>query len=322
MTGSLRVGVIGVGEFGERHLAAYALQPEVEVVAVADSDAERARAVAERWGVARWFSAGGELLDCCAPDGVSIVTPGPFHLAPALAALARDTAVLLEKPIAMTGAEARLLVAAAEASAAFVVPAHVLRFSEPYVGLRERVRAGDLGRLLGISARRERGTDHERMFPGVHPALMTMVHDIDLAVWMSGSRAVRVSALGRRAPDPHEAWPSSGAEPPPRLLWATVEAQDGSVWSLRVSWLLPDGEALSDRFEVFGAAGVDVAESFGAPAALGAGIEAEVAHFCACMRDGRCSDVVGLDEAAHGIAVAEAVIASSRAGGAVVEVGA
>jgi predicted dehydrogenase len=313
MTPELRVGVIGVGDFGERHLEAYAQQPGVEVVAVADRDADRARTVAERWGVARWYTEADDLLAECDPVGVSVVTPGAFHLAPSLAALARGTAILLEKPIAMSGDEVGQLVAQTEASTAFVVPAHVLRFTEPYPEFRARVREGSVGRMLGISARRERGADHERLFPGVHPALMTMVHDIDLALWISGASARRVSAYGRWASE-------ESSDSAPQLLWATVEATDGTLWSLRVSWVLPEGQELSDRLEVFGAGGVDVVESHGAPSRLRAGIEAEVAHFCHCLREGRPSDVVTLGDAAHGVAIAEAVIASSQAGGRVVEV--
>jgi predicted dehydrogenase len=265
--------------------------------------------------VERWYTEAEDLLAECAPAGVSVVTPGAFHVAPSLAALARDTAVLLEKPVAMSGAEAAELLAGADASSAFVMPAHVLRFTPPYPEMRARVLAGSVGRVLGISARRERGADHERLFPGVHPALMTMVHDIDLALWISGASARRVTAYSRRAPSE-----DATAETVPQLLWATVEATDGSLWSLRVSWVLPVGDELGDRLEVFGPDGVEGVESHGAPDRLQAGIEAEVAHFCDCLRERRPSGVVSLADAVHGIAIAEAVIASSQAGGRVVEV--
>jgi predicted dehydrogenase len=52
MTARVRIGIIGVGRLGERHLSAYARQ-EVEVVGVADRDRVRARSVAQRFGVAR-----------------------------------------------------------------------------------------------------------------------------------------------------------------------------------------------------------------------------------------------------------------------------
>jgi predicted dehydrogenase len=99
MTARVRIGVIGVGRFGELHLSAYARQ-EVEVVGVADRDRERARSVAERFGVARWFGDGAELVADCRPDGVSVVTPGRDHLEPTLTALSQGCSVLLEKPVA------------------------------------------------------------------------------------------------------------------------------------------------------------------------------------------------------------------------------
>jgi predicted dehydrogenase len=107
------------------------------------------------------------------------------------------------------------------------------------------VRAGEIGRILGIATVRDRARNHERLFPDVHPALMTAIHDIDVALWITGSRAVRVSAQGR----------GEGGESP-LLVWAQIEAADGTVWAIRVSWLLSDDAPSSDRLEVYGTAGV------------------------------------------------------------------
>jgi predicted dehydrogenase len=58
------------------------------------------------------------------------------------------------------------------------------------------------------------------------------------------------------------------------------------------------------------------------PDSVPGGIDAEVAHFCACVRDGRASDLITLAEAEHGIRVAEAIIASADAGGVGIDVAA
>src|SRR5262249_56285472 len=81
MTAPLRIGVIGVGRFGERHLSAYARQ-EVQLVGVADSDRERARSVAARFRVTRWFEDGAELIAACPPPRGSLGTPGRGHPPP------------------------------------------------------------------------------------------------------------------------------------------------------------------------------------------------------------------------------------------------
>ena len=213
-------------------------------MAVADRDRERARSVAEHFGVDRWFGDGAELIAECRPDGVSVVTPAGHHLEPTLAALSYGCAVLLEKPVATSSIDVAVLEAAATDSSAFVMPAHILRFAAPCVSLRARVAEGALGRLLAIHSSRDRGRDHLQLYPDVHPALMTLIHDIDLALWISGAPALKVTAHER----------GDGA---PALVWAHVEAGDGSLWSLRTSWLLPGDASFTDRVQVYGSQGAE-----------------------------------------------------------------
>lgn len=326
MTKSLRIGVIGAGRFGECHLAAYSRQPGVSVVAVADRDAERAKAVASRWGIEEWFDNGSELINACNPDGVSVVTPGSEHRQHTEAALSRGCCVLLEKPVAVTAADANAIVRAAEASAAFVMPAHILRFAGPYIELYTRMREGAVGRLLAVSSVRDRGRGHTRMYPDIHPALMTLIHDIDLALWLSGSYGLRASAHGRGGHDSNI----------PSLVWAHVEAADGSVWSLHTSWLLPDMAVPTDRLEVYGTDGAIVLELRSSVTLLGASVEAvdheltptahpgaidaELQYFCECIRNGSSPTIVTLAEAVHGVRIAEAIMASIDEGGALVDI--
>jgi predicted dehydrogenase len=327
MTGPLRIGLIGAGNFAQHHIRAY-LRQGMSVVAVADSDRQRAEAVAARWGIEQWFGDGAELLAACRPDGVSVVTPGNQHREPTIAALELDCSVLLEKPVATSSVDVAAIEAAGQASGAFVMPAHILRFAAPYQELHARVAAGALGRLLSLSTVRDRERSHADLFPDIHPALMTTIHDIDLALWLSEARAVRVVAHQRGGPP-------GGS---PLVVWAQVEASDGSVWSLRVSWVLPDGAQLSDRLEVYGVEGAAVldlrptvallgstAEGIDhelTPAAHPGAIDAEIAYFCRCIRDGVAPSVVTFAEAAHGVRIAEAIIESAGAGGVAIDVSA
>ena len=135
MTAGVRIGVIGLGRFGQRHLSAYARQA-VEVVGVCDRDRELARSMAERFGVDRWFDDGVELIEECRPDGLSVVTPAGQHLEPTLAALSRGCAVFLEKPIVPSSVDVPVLETAARDSRAFVMPAHILRFAAVLAAVR------------------------------------------------------------------------------------------------------------------------------------------------------------------------------------------
>ncbi len=321
MTRALRVGVIGVGDFGERHLRAYTRQADVSIVGIADRDPARAQEVAARWGIESWYADAERLLAERDLDGVSVVTPGEHHLEPTLLALEHDCAVLLEKPVAMSSVDVVEIEAAVAQSATFVQPAHILRFAAPYIALRQKVRSGAVGPLVAISSSRDRSRHHSVLYPGIHPALMTTVHDIDLALWISGSRALEVVARERAANHGHES----------RLVWAQIAAADGSVWSLRTSWLLPDAASLSDRLEIYGEDGAIVLDAKPTVVLLGASTEtidhelapethpgaldAQIAHFCACIRAGVPSEVVSLADAARGIRIAEAIIASAAGEG-------
>jgi predicted dehydrogenase len=179
--------------------------------------------------------------------------------------------------------------------------------------------------VLGIATVRDRGRDHAQLFPDVHPALMTAIHDIDLALWITGARAVRVTAQGR----------GEKVDDMPRLVWANVEASDGSVWALRVSWLLSNDAPSSDRLDVYGTAGVATldlrptvalfTESSGwidhelTPDAHPGALDHEIDHFCALLRSNGRTPAVTLVEARHGIQIAEAMMRSIETGGASTE---
>ncbi|MBX3194145.1 MAG: Gfo/Idh/MocA family oxidoreductase [Microbacteriaceae bacterium] len=108
-----RVGVVGTGWWATRvHLPSLASYERAELVAIADADPERARAVGERFGVEMVFTDHAEMLrerlDC-----VLIATPPVAHFAPARDSLLAGADVMIEKPMVVDSAQGRELVALA-----------------------------------------------------------------------------------------------------------------------------------------------------------------------------------------------------------------
>ncbi len=315
MAEKLRILVAGAGSFGREHLRTLAAMDDVVLAGVADVRSEAARAAAERWQVPRCSVDAAALIAELRPDGVVVATPGDTHVALTRAALELGIPVLVEKPVAMTVAEARALAQVEAASTGFVLPGHILRFSDAHRRVAEIAQSEAVGPLLWLGARRHRDDDHALRYPDIDPVFMTMIHDIDLALWITGAGVSQVRALRRPA----------GAQR--ALTTLLAEGEGGVVWQLATAWTFP-GKAPPDRLEVIGERGsveLEVGTGIRQRGAVSREIapepedalRAELAYFVDCIRSGRRPQRVTLAEALAGLAAAEAALRSLATGAAV-----
>lgn len=323
----LRVGVLGLGAFGESHIRAYRGLPYVEIAAVASRSASRAAEIAERYEIPVAYGSHDELIADTSIDAVSITTAEHEHREPVLAALATGKHVLVEKPIASTLEDAAAMVEAARTSTGILVPGHILRFAPTYVGVKAAVTSGDLGRVVAISARRNRPASLVASHGRVHPALITAIHDIDIMCWIAGCPVSRVRAIDRIAER------DDGAHG----LWGMLEFEDGTVAMLETSWLLPAGAEIGtdDAFHVTGTLGtakvqidmpplrVWTARGSTAPdvsyepdlfGVTSGALGNELAHFAQCAMAGTPSQVVTPEDGARALAVVLALIEAASTG--------
>ena len=96
---TVRIGVIGTGVMGERHVRVYSNLRGVTLVGIADLDADRGEKVAHTHNT-RFFNSHHALLK--EVDAVSNVTPTPAHFNLAMEALEYNTHILVEKPLTKT----------------------------------------------------------------------------------------------------------------------------------------------------------------------------------------------------------------------------
>lgn len=184
--GTLRVGLVGAGFWGSRYIEKLATMPGVRVSAVVDVDATHAQACAARCGAEA--AASLETLPGRI-DAAVIATPARAHAEVAGVLLAARIPVLVEKPLAASAAESRALVELAARTGTLLVPAHIERFNpavEAILKLCQRPRFIEANRLSPFP---ERSTD-------VDVVLDLMIHDIDLALTLSGEAPASVSARG------------------------------------------------------------------------------------------------------------------------------
>ena len=144
-----RVGIVGTGGIAHAHAEAIAeLGDRVELVAVADIDAERASDFASRFGVATTYRDAGELLDAEHLDLVHICTPPQTHVPLAILAMRAGVPPLVEKPPALSLREMDELAAVQAETGVPVLTVFQHRYGGAAVRLRELFGSGVLGRPL------------------------------------------------------------------------------------------------------------------------------------------------------------------------------
>ncbi len=145
----IRVALLGCGRIAHVHAGYLRQVPEVEFVGAADLDAAGREAFTRRWQLPT-FSDPEELLAAAQPDVVHVLTPPATHAALAVELLQAGVHVLIEKPMALTVADADLMVAAARRTGRLLTVDHNRWFDPVMQGARALLQNGELGTLIGV----------------------------------------------------------------------------------------------------------------------------------------------------------------------------
>ena len=324
---TVRIGVVGLGAFGETRVAALSGLVGVEVGAVCSRRVERAAEVASHSGVPRCYTDWEELARDPLLDAVVVATAEHEHLRPALATIQAGKHLLVEKPLATSSAEARRIASAAMSAGVILMPGHTVRFETRYALLKEHLSSGALGEVVTVQARRNRARKAMQPYLRLHPVFETVVHDLDVALWYVGRRVESVVGWQRSV---------QGAENPD-LVWLALQFEGGVLGLRQTHWLVPDqaGVPIDDAFEVVGSRGLarleltdrglyywdergnhvpDVAYEPRLRSTVGGAVREELSYFTRCVRDGRQTTLVPVDEAVHGIEVAGAALHACQTG--------
>jgi UDP-N-acetylglucosamine 3-dehydrogenase len=321
-----KAALVGCGLFGESHAAALQGIPDVELTTVFDTDHARAEALARRFNVPEIATSLTELLQERI-DAVHVVTPEAAHKEPVVAALSAGKHVLVEKPFATDLDDCTAMMEAAKSAPGILMVGHLLRFDLRYGLLREQALNGGFGKIVSISARRNRARSGFEIYQRIHPGICNSIHDIDLMLSIVGSRVFRVRGFERKV---------YGGRNPDFFL-GVMEFENGTVGEVMTCWLLPDaaGVALDDFMQVIGDRGAgsvalqppaisfwkesgNIAPDYGYEtplfgAAQGALLN-EISYFYRCVRSGSQPEVITAGEATNAVRTALALLDSASSG--------
>lgn len=217
----LTTAVIGCGRISFKHIEAFiALKDSADLIAVCDPIVERAEQRAKEYyaGVptagVRVFTDYKKMLAECSLDLVTIATESGFHKDIAVDCLSAGVHVICEKPMALSTADADIMIETAKKHGRKLAVCFQNRFNAPVVKMRAALEKKRFGRVLHgmvqIRWNRNEGYYQQAPWRGTWAqdggTLMNQcTHGIDLLQWMMGEDAVRVQAQTRRYLRPIEA---------------------------------------------------------------------------------------------------------------------
>ncbi len=204
---------IGVGNRMRTYMHYVASHPEVaRLVAVVEPDPIRRNAMADQFGIPeqyRYKDYRDFFKNPVKADAAFICTPERDHFEPCMEALRLGLHVLLEKPVAQTYEQCKLIYKAAQKAGKMVCVCHVLRYHPAFIKVKELVSSGKYGRIMTITHTEDVGIDRTthsyvrgvmNTEAGNNPMLLAKCcHDIDFLVWLTDANCRRLSSFGSRA---------------------------------------------------------------------------------------------------------------------------
>jgi len=182
----IRTAVVGAGKMGAVHAKVYDSLPQSDLVAVVDTDIDKARKLARKYKCSA-FANCGDILDKV--KAVTIATPTASHYELAKLFIENNIAVMIEKPLAADVNQAREIVELAKNRGVVAAVGHSERCN-PVVQAMKRLKIEPrFIEATRISPYPFRSTD-------IGVVLDVMIHDIDIILSLAGSKIAKVDAVG------------------------------------------------------------------------------------------------------------------------------
>jgi predicted dehydrogenase len=233
----LNVAVIGLGGFGERHVQTYASYERSNLIALCDTNEDRAEEITRKYGVPKYYRNYQEMLAVSEVEAVSVATPDHLHREIAVEAAKAGKHLLIEKPLATNISDAAAILDAARQAGVKVMVDFHNRINPPFLATKAAVDSGEIGKPRYLYARLSNTLDvplKMLKWSRNSSALWFLgSHTIDLACWLLNDEVKKVNAVSSSG-----LLTSLGVECPDFFV-ATLEFKGGAIGVFENSWILP-----------------------------------------------------------------------------------
>ncbi|MDQ6835405.1 MAG: Gfo/Idh/MocA family oxidoreductase [Actinomycetota bacterium] len=232
----LRVGVAGLGYWGPNLARNFAAVPGCELAWCCDSSEQARARVGAAFPGARLTADLGDLLADPQLDAVVLATPVPTHADLACEVLRAGKHCFVEKPLALSVADAQRAVAAAAQSGRILMVGHLLEYHPGVQKLKDLTDSGDLGQIYYIYGNR---LNLGKLRADENALWSLGAHDVSVVLYLAGEEPTEIVAHG-------EAYVRDGVED---VVFCFLRFASGLAAHLHLSWLDPHKER---RFTVVG----------------------------------------------------------------------
>lgn len=230
---TLRTLVVGCGNMGISHARAYHKLNDFEIVGLVSRKPESRNKLSKELGGLPCFSDFDAALAATRPDVVSINTYPDTHAEYARKSLEAGAHVFVEKPLALTVAEARELIELSLKKNKKMVVGYILRVHPSWTKFVDEARKLGKPLVMRMNLNQqswgENWYTHKQLMNSMSPIVDCGVHYVDIMCLMTRSRPISVSAIGARLTDEIDSQMYNYGQ-------LQVKFQDGSVGWYEAGW--------------------------------------------------------------------------------------
>jgi predicted dehydrogenase len=154
----IRVAIVGCGRISDLHQLGYRGREDAKIVAVCDTNKANAKKKAREWGVDRIYTDYSQLLEDKQVEVVELLTPHHLHCPMTIQAAQAGKHVSVQKPMALSAAEADQMIAAADKAGVTLRVYETFVFYAPAMRAKQIIEAGEIGEVRAIRMHVSTGT--------------------------------------------------------------------------------------------------------------------------------------------------------------------